>query len=78
VIGVGPERGLGAQLCKRFAADGFKMIVAGRTNSAVEAVAKEISLSGGNAVRVVANAISEAKITALSESPGPDLELGIL
>jgi len=54
------------------------MIVAGRTNSAVEAVAKEISLSGGNAVRVVANAISEAKITALSESPGPDLELGIL
>jgi hypothetical protein len=52
------------------------MIVAGRTNSAVEAVAKDISLSGGNAVRVVANAISE--ITALSESPGPDLELGIL
>ena len=34
VVGVGPDRGLGAQLCKRFAAEGLKVIVAGRTKSA--------------------------------------------
>jgi len=34
VIGLGPERGLGAQLCKRFAAEELKVIVAGRTKSA--------------------------------------------
>jgi NAD(P)-dependent dehydrogenase (short-subunit alcohol dehydrogenase family) len=36
-IGVGPDRELGTQLCKRFAAEGLKVIVAGRTKSAVEA-----------------------------------------
>ena len=28
VIGVGPDRGLGAQLCRRFAANGLKVITA--------------------------------------------------
>ena len=37
VIGVGPDRGLAAQLCKRFAAEGLKVIVAGRTLSALQA-----------------------------------------
>ena len=31
VIGVGPDQGLGAQLCKRFAAEGLNVLVAGRT-----------------------------------------------
>jgi NAD(P)-dependent dehydrogenase (short-subunit alcohol dehydrogenase family) len=77
VIGVGPDRGLGAQLCKRFASGGLKMIVAGRTKAAVEAVAKDITSSGGNAVPVVADATNEAEITALFEHAGPDLDLAI-
>ena len=77
VIGVGPDRGLGAQLCKRFASDGFKMIVAGRTKAAVEAVARDIISSGGNAVPVVADATKEAEITALFNYAGPDLNLAI-
>ena len=42
VIGVGPDRGLGARLCKRLAADGLKVIVAGRTLSALQAVVVDI------------------------------------
>jgi NAD(P)-dependent dehydrogenase (short-subunit alcohol dehydrogenase family) len=77
VIGVGPDRGLGAQLCKRFAADGLRVIAAGRTKAAVEAVAKDIIASGGNAVPVVADATNEADIAALFECAGPELDLAI-
>ena len=51
VIGVGPNRGLGAQLCKRFAADGLRVIVAGRTQSAIEAVADDITPSANEGSR---------------------------
>ncbi|TPQ36488.1 glucose 1-dehydrogenase [Bradyrhizobium guangdongense] len=77
VIGVGPDRGLGAQLCKRFAADGLKVIVAGRTLSALEAVANDIEKAGGKAVPAVADATSEADIVDLFNAAGPDLDLAI-
>jgi len=31
VLGVGPDRGMGAQLCKRFAARRLHVVVSGRT-----------------------------------------------
>ena len=77
VIGVGPNRGLGAQLCKRFAADGLKVIVAGRTQSALETVAEDIRRTGGQAVPVVADATSERDIAGLFDSAGNDLDLAI-
>ena len=77
VIGVGPNRGLGAQLCKRFAADGLKVIVAGRTQSAIETVAEDIRRTGGQAVPVVADATSERDIAELFDSAGNDLDLAI-
>jgi NAD(P)-dependent dehydrogenase (short-subunit alcohol dehydrogenase family) len=77
VIGVGPDRGLGAQLCKRFAAEGLRVVLAGRTQSAVEAVAKQIVSSGGNAIPVVADATNEADVVALFNNAGPELELAI-
>ena len=77
VIGVGPDRGLGAQLCKRFAGEGLKVIVAGRTSSAIEAIANDIASAGGEAVPVVADATSEADIVALLNSAGPELDLAI-
>src|SRR5215471_10198298 len=77
VIGVGPDRGLGAQLCKRFAADGLKVIVAGRTKSAIEAVASNIASAGGRAVPFVADATKEADIVALFDRAGAELELAI-
>jgi NAD(P)-dependent dehydrogenase (short-subunit alcohol dehydrogenase family) len=77
VIGVGPDRGLGAQLCRRFAADGLKVIVAGRTKSAIEAVANNIASAGGQAVAVVADATKEGDIVALFDLAGSELELAI-
>src|ERR1700759_784235 len=77
VIGVGPERGLGAQLCKRFAADGLKVIIAGRTLASLEAVAQQIERNGGQSVPVVADATNESDIAKLFDAAGGDLDLAI-
>jgi NAD(P)-dependent dehydrogenase (short-subunit alcohol dehydrogenase family) len=77
VIGVGPERGLGAQLCRRLAADGLKVIVAGRTLASVEAVAQEIGRNGGQSIPVVADATSESDIEKLFNVASDDLDLAI-
>lgn len=77
VIGVGPDRGLGARLCKRFAADGLKVIVAGRTLSALQAVAGDIEQAGGTAVPFVADATSEGDIAALFDAAGENLDLAV-
>jgi NAD(P)-dependent dehydrogenase (short-subunit alcohol dehydrogenase family) len=77
VIGVGPDQGLGAQLCKHFAAEGLHVLVAGRTQSALEAVAADIVAGGGHATAVVADAIREADIVTLFDKAGGDLELAI-
>jgi NAD(P)-dependent dehydrogenase (short-subunit alcohol dehydrogenase family) len=64
-------------LCKRFAAEGLKVIVAGRTKSAVEAVANDITSSGGTAIAVAADATNEADIVALFDLAGAELDLAI-
>jgi NAD(P)-dependent dehydrogenase (short-subunit alcohol dehydrogenase family) len=65
IIGVGPDQGLGAQLSKRFAAEGLNVLVAGRTKPALDAVVSDIVATGGRATAVVADATNEADITAL-------------
>ena len=75
VIGVGPDRGLGAQICKRFAANGLRVIVAGRTQAAIEAVTADIVRAGGQAVSIVADATSESDIGKLFDAAGTDLDL---
>jgi NAD(P)-dependent dehydrogenase (short-subunit alcohol dehydrogenase family) len=77
VIGVGPDQGLGAQLCKRFAAEGLNLLVAGRTKAALDAVVADIVTAGGCAAAVVADATSETDIVALFDRAGADLELAI-
>ena len=77
VIGVGPDQGLGAQLCKRFAAEGLNGLVAGRTRSALDAVVADIVTAGGRAAAVVVDATSETDIVALFDMAGADLELAI-
>ena len=77
VIGVGPDQGLGAQLCKRFAAEGLHVLVAGRTQSALDAVVADIVAAGGRATAVVADATNEADIVALFDRAGSGLELAI-
>ena len=65
VIGVGPEEGLGARICKRFAGEGLHVLVAGRSQDKLAAIAKDITEAGGSAEAVVADATSEADIQQL-------------
>ena len=77
IIGVGPDRGLGAQLCKRFAAEGLAVVVAGRTQVALDAVVADIERSGGKASSFVADATNEADVAALFDHAGADVDLAI-
>ena len=79
VIGVGPVDGLGGALCKRFAARGLHVFVAGRTQSKLEQVVASIADAGGAATAHVADATSEASIVALFDAAcaAGDVELAI-
>jgi len=77
VMGVGPDRGLGATLCRRFAAEGLHVIAAGRTEERVEAVAAAIRDAGHSAEGVPADATSELDTVQLFERAGRSLSLAI-
>jgi NAD(P)-dependent dehydrogenase (short-subunit alcohol dehydrogenase family) len=77
VIGVGPERGLGAQLCHRFAKEGLHVLVAGRTAESLDAVVTSIQAGGGEATACVTDATDESQIGTLFDLAGKDLDLAI-
>ena len=77
IMGVGPDRGLGSQLCKRFAKEGLHVVAAGRTQASLNAVVADIERSGGEASSFVADATNEADVAALFEHVGPDVDLAI-
>lgn len=77
VVGVGAERGIGAAVCRRFAAGGYHVLVAGRTESKVEQVASRIRAGGGSAQSIVVDATSEADVERLFDlamAPGQGCE----
>jgi NAD(P)-dependent dehydrogenase (short-subunit alcohol dehydrogenase family) len=65
VVGVGAENGLGAALCRRFAAEGYHVLVAGRTASRLEQVVRTIAASGGSAEPVPTDVTIESDIVRL-------------
>ena len=65
VVGVGPERGLGATISARFAREGFHVFVAGRTAQSLEQVVQQIQSRGGAATAIVADTTQEADVQAL-------------
>ena len=65
VVGVGAELGLGAALCRRFAAGGYHVLAAGRTASKVEQVAKAVGTAGGSAEPIAVDATVEADVVRL-------------
>ena len=67
VVGVGASRGLGAALCRRFAAEGLHVLACGRTAAKLEAVARAIEAAGGHAEAAVADATRESDIAAAFE-----------
>ncbi|MCK4842533.1 MAG: SDR family NAD(P)-dependent oxidoreductase, partial [Methylococcales bacterium] len=65
IIGVGPERGLGATLANRFSAEGFHVFIAGRSEAKLQQVANSIVKNGGEVTCVVADATQESDISHL-------------
>ena len=55
VAGVGAERGLGAALCRSFAAKGFHVLVAGRTPEKIAQVTKERGEDGLLGIKAIAD-----------------------
>lgn len=77
VIGVGPDRGLGGQLCRRFAAEGLHVLVAGRTQASLDTLVSAIEADGGSAQAVVCDATSEADVVSLFDKAGGELSVAI-
>ena len=65
VVGVGAERGLGAALCRRFAREGYHVLVAGRTPEKIEQVARAIRSTGGSAEVIATDTTSEPDVVRL-------------
>lgn len=68
VMGVGPERGLGAALARRFADEGLQVFIAGRNPSRLESVAAAIAARGGAASPIAADATVEADVMRLFDA----------
>jgi NAD(P)-dependent dehydrogenase (short-subunit alcohol dehydrogenase family) len=60
IVGVGASEGVGAATARRFAREGFHVVIVGRTPAKVEKVAAEIRSAGGTAEALVGDASQEA------------------
>jgi NAD(P)-dependent dehydrogenase (short-subunit alcohol dehydrogenase family) len=65
VVGVGAEMGLGAALCRRFAAEGYHVLIAGRTQAKLDKVRDAIMAAGGSAEAVQSDATDETSVISL-------------
>lgn len=65
VVGVGSEKGVGGAVCKRFAREGYHVLVAGRTSAKIEPVAAAIRDAGGSAEAVTTDTTAEADVIRL-------------
>jgi len=65
VVGVGSEQGLGAAIARRFAAEGHRVIVSGRTKEKLAQAVCAIVDHGGKAEAFAADATIESDVAAL-------------
>ena len=65
IMGVGPERGLGAALAQHIATKGLHVYIAGRSEEKLQKVADSIIKNGGKASYVIADATKEYDIDHL-------------
>lgn len=72
VVGVGAATGLGAALARRFAREGLRVTIAGRTPERLRVVAEQIAAAGGAVFVKVADAASEADVAALFDEADSD------
>lgn len=74
VAGVGAEQGLGAALCRRFAREGYHVLVSGRTPARLEKVVQTINAGGGRAEPVKADVAVEGDVIGLFDRAMSDEE----
>jgi NAD(P)-dependent dehydrogenase (short-subunit alcohol dehydrogenase family) len=74
IVGVGAEQGLGAALARRFAREGHRVLIAGRTMDKLAAVVEGIEAEGGTAEAVVADATDSLDVGKLFDR-AKDLEI---
>jgi NAD(P)-dependent dehydrogenase (short-subunit alcohol dehydrogenase family) len=80
VVGVGAARGLGAAIARRFAREGFRTTVMGRSAEKVEAAAKEMRESGAVLDVAIGDVTDEAavrRIVAAADRRDAPLEVAI-
>ncbi len=80
IIGVGPERGLGATLAKLFAAKGLHVFISGRSENTLRSLAENIVAEGGQATAVLADATKSYDVEHLFEIvryQGPRLQIAV-
>ena len=65
VVGVGAEEGVGAAVCRRFAAEGYHVVVAGRTRAKIDKVVESLLAAGGSGEARVLDATQEDQVIAL-------------
>jgi NAD(P)-dependent dehydrogenase (short-subunit alcohol dehydrogenase family) len=65
VVGLGPIHGTGAAVAKRFAEDGFTVVVTGRSADRLEQVARSIQSAGGIAISAPGDASREEDLLAI-------------
>ena len=78
VLGVGPERGLGATLAKHFASKGLHVFIAGRSEDKLNRVSDNILKNNGKSTVVVADATKEDEVQHLFDeikSQGSPLQI---
>lgn len=68
VFGVGPGQGLGAALARRFAREGLRVYLVGRTLAKLEQVAAQIAAADGQAIPWMADVTQEAEVARLFEA----------
>ena len=68
VLVTGSSRGLGAETCRAFAANGSKVVVNGRGQEAIDAVVNEIREQGGEATGVAADCTQLSDLEAMRKT----------
>lgn len=71
VVGVGPPQGLGAAIARRFAAEGFRVAIMGRSTEKVEATASDIRGKGGAVTAVIGDVTDEALVRQVVADADP-------
>ncbi|MDQ6702467.1 MAG: SDR family NAD(P)-dependent oxidoreductase [Pseudomonadota bacterium] len=78
VVGVGAETGLGAALARRFAREGLRVVIVGRTEKRLRATAAGIHEAGGTVLTKVTDATHEKDVVALFDKAAAESDLELV